>query len=378
MSKPHSVSGPEIDQSLTKGKEVPYILHEGRRCTLVPHADGWRYRCRAAGREMDIYLLGNLRGAKEALRARLEKGETGKRPAKDTDLETLLAVYATLPKRASAATARTNSTRLRAACRVGSKREPRKVMVSEVGPKFWERYQTAKQGGTLDLSTRRPENTAINHTVRGARDIFIKRLRPAFAERGIIIPTDAMECQLLPEMTLPKPAADDAAMLKAWAALKATDLAMWRTVGLARFAGLRKDEIASITRDWLLQVGDAVYVVMRDRPEEGYLHKTGKSYRALIIHPELAADLLACGTGPLIDVPGHRGKWFANSPQKWVKQFTGKALKPLHRLRGLYADEVASITEQAVLARAEGVKAAAEALGHGKNTKTTEKHYLGE
>lgn len=51
------------------------------------------------------------------------------------------------------------------------------------------------------------------------------------------------------------------------------------------------------------------------------------------------------------------------------------AKKPLHRLRGLYADEVARLTQDAVAARLAGVKAAASALGH-TNTATTERSYL--
>jgi hypothetical protein len=51
------------------------------------------------------------------------------------------------------------------------------------------------------------------------------------------------------------------------------------------------------------------------------------------------------------------------------------ARKPLHRLRGLYADEVAKITVDAVTARLAAIKAAQEALGH-TTSKTTEGHYL--
>ena len=53
----------------------------------------------------------------------------------------------------------------------------------------------------------------------------------------------------------------------------------------------------------------------------------------------------------------------------------GTAKKPLHRLRGLYADDVAKLTEDAVLARLEGIKEASRALGH-TTTKTTLNHYL--
>ena len=53
------------------------------------------------------------------------------------------------------------------------------------------------------------------------------------------------------------------------------------------------------------------------------------------------------------------------------------ARKPLHRLRGLYADELARLTADAVAARLAGVRAASESLGH-TTTATTERHYLSE
>jgi hypothetical protein len=47
----------------------------------------------------------------------------------------------------------------------------------------------------------------------------------------------------------------------------------------------------------------------------------------------------------------------------------------LHRLRGLYADQIKRETESAILARQAGIAAASAALGH-TTTDTTERHYL--
>ncbi len=58
-----------------------------------------------------------------------------------------------------------------------------------------------------------------------------------------------------------------------------------------------------------------------------------------------------------------------------MRRWTGDATKPLHRLRGLYADDVAKLTEAAVRARMEGIQAASAALGH-TSTATTVNHYL--
>lgn len=61
--------------------------------------------------------------------------------------------------------------------------------------------------------------------------------------------------------------------------------------------------------------------------------------------------------------------------QRWLKQHGITAHKPLHRLRGLYADDVARVTADAVAARLAGVSAAQAALGH-TSSDTTERHYL--
>ena len=70
-----------------------------------------------------------------------------------------------------------------------------------------------------------------------------------------------------------------------------------------------------------------------------------------------------------------RSRWFEREPQKWLHAHGVGALKPLHRLRGLYADNVATLTRDAIAARLAGVRAAQEALGHTSSA-TTEAHYL--
>jgi hypothetical protein len=366
------------DQSVTKEKDLPFISFDGRKCTLVEHADGWRYRCRAAGREADLYFPVSLTEAKKALRSRLEEGRTGKRPKKEQTLEDLAATYLALPKRASEESAQNHISRLRGICRSALGLELNKVPVSKLGLELWEAFQAKRQGGKLDLSTRRPENVAINAAIKSARKMFTKALLPRYKAAGYILPDDINAVTLLPEMDLPKPPAEDAKMIEAWMGLKDTNKPLWRAVGLARFAGLRRKEIQNSEKTWVIERKGGVYVELRDRAEDtGLVHtKTGKSYFALIISPELAADLLEAGDGYLVEIQGDRHTWFRSVPLDWLKPFTGKARKPLHRLRGLYADEVAAITEEAVRARAEGVKAAAVNLGHGKNTRTTEKHYL--
>jgi integrase len=97
-----------------------------------------------------------------------------------------------------------------------------------------------------------------------------------------------------------------------------------------------------------------------------------------VIEPELAAWLLERRTDAGFTIPDpeglDRGKWFETVPQKWLRTWV-KSGKPLHRLRGLYADHIARLTADAVAARLAGIKAAQNALGH-TTPDTTEGHYL--
>jgi hypothetical protein len=88
---------------------------------------------------------------------------------------------------------------------------------------------------------------------------------------------------------------------------------------------------------------------------------------------------------PLYSTPGaieknittNRTHWFQTYPQDWLRPFMGKERKPLHRLRGLYADEVFKVTEMARAAYLAGLEAARDALGH-TSTDTTRNSYLSD
>jgi hypothetical protein len=284
-------------------------------------------------------------------------------------------VYTALPKRSGAKASYNNLTRLRSIVRTVHGKPLARVPVSHIGPRLWADFMAKRQGGQLDLSTRRAENAAINAAVRCASSIFIPRLRPLYREAGIIIPDDAKVIQWLPEMRRPRPKADDAAMVKAWLALPRGPL-FW-TAGLARFAGLRREEISACRREWISEDETGVFVEMHDRPEYGWLTKTGEVYRARIMRPDFAAALLALPPGPIVEIGSQcsRSHWFEHKPQEWLKAFTGAARKPLHRLRGLYADDVKRTTEEAVKAHLAGIREASKNLGH-TNTATTERSYL--
>lgn len=188
---------------------------------------------------------------------------------------------------------------------------------------------------------------------------------------------------MLPEPYVPPSVVDDAELLKAWAALKETDHSLWLVIGLARFAGLRREEITHCRGGWIEEQNGVVSIALRDRPEEKWWTKTGKPYRAQVINAELAEWLIAVRDFEPLDklvVPDpasgfDRGRWFERAPQQWLHDNGVASLKPLHRLRGLYADHIARLTSDAVTARLAAVRAAQQNLGH-TSSETTEKHYL--
>lgn len=380
------------------------VMWKRKPYRLTPHQGGWRLRSRARGDELDWHFPQcSLTTAKREALERFESAKEEARPAASTaTLEDVVTAYEAMPKKAGVTSAYNNVTRLRSIVRTVHGKELDRIYVSMVGPKLWEAFMAEKQGGRLDLSMsgRKARNTAINAAVRQAAALFIPRLRPGYKERGIEIPADATVIQWLPTMRLPQPPAKEG-LIEAWQRLLTTNeregagnerqingkransngdsTALYWTVGLARFAGLRQQEISACHRHWIVRDTTGFYVQLQDRPEEGFTSKTGEPYRALIINPEFAEQLWQRGKGPIVTVPDGISNlhWFKFHPQKWLKPFTGAARMPLHRLRGLYADDVAKLTRDAVAAHLAGIQAASDALGH-TNTTTTKKSYLSD
>lgn len=348
------------------------VIHDGRKYPLVLSRGLWRIRSRSRTHPLDVSLgIADLRVAKrEALK--ILDGRAKARPSAVT-LEDLVSIYLATPKRTTDYAARVNVSRLRALVRVAKHAELAEVSISELGPDLWTGYQIERQGGRLDLTTRNPENVKINAAVRQARAIIAEKLHAAYRAAGVRLPTDALAVTWLPEpKRILKPSCDDPRMIEAWRDLPPGPLRL--AIGLARFAGLRRAEIEAMRTSWLLTEGQGTSIELCDRPDEGFYSKTGEAYAAPILDADFAAELQALPEGRVIDMPP---RWFKRTPQAWAKQWTGTAKKPLHRLRGLYADDLAAITRNAVLARLEGVKAAASALGH-TNDATTRNHYLSD
>lgn len=350
------------------------VIWQGRRYPVVKESTGtWRLRSRSRHHPVDFGTgTTDLSAAKRIAKDHLEGRAAGIAKRGEETLEAVVKVYEVMPKRCGERAVTDNVQRLRSIVRLAWGRELSQVRLSELSPKLWRDFMAAKLGGKLDLATRRPGNSAINAAVRSAASIFIPRLRPAYAEEGISIPEDAAVIQWLPVMHLPPALSDDDGLICWWESLPEA-LPEWFAVGLARFAGLRSAEIAACRPEWL--EGDSI--VLRDRPEEGFLTKTGKPYRALILRPELADAIRASEPGELIVQPSFhdRREWFERVLPRLVRPFSPDAKKPLHRLRGLYADHVARVTREAVAARLAGIREASAALGH-TTTATTINHYL--
>jgi hypothetical protein len=357
-----------------------HISFDGRKYPIVREASGtYRMRSRTKTHSIDIGLgTSDLREAKRVALTELETRKGKQKPRGSETLEDLTKLYLHIPKRCGDVAAGHNVGRLRKIVELTWNKTMDKVKIHEVGPKLWREFMAKKQGGKLDLASRKPEHAAINSAVKQAASIFIKALRPVYAEHGINIPEDATTIQWLQVSDMPKPAAKLTELDAAIRAEKANDLAMYFCTGLARWAGIRRSAIKGCARHWIFQDDKGrVRVAIHDRHEEGFSNKNNKAHSPIIIDEDFANDLLAVKDGMLIVNPDviDRDDWFERAPQNWLRPFTGKARKPLHRLRGLYADEVARITEDAVFARREAVKEASTNLGHTK-TGTTEKHYL--
>jgi integrase len=333
----------------------------------------WRLRSRSRHFTVDLGCgTSDLAAAKRIAKAHLDGRAKDQQTQGSETLEQVVKAYATMPKRCAERAATDNVQRLRSIVRLAWGRELAQVKLSDLSPKLWRDFMAEKMGGILDLATRRPGNAAINAAVRSAASIFIPRLRPAYAELGFTVPTDATVIQWLPVMQLPPAVSNDTALVTWWESLEAGS-PEWFAVGLARFAGLRSAEVAACRPEWL--EGDCIS--LRDRPEQGFLTKTGKPYRALVLRPELAEAIRALPHGVPVVQPAtaKREEWFERDLPRLVRPFSPSAKKPFHRLRGLYADHVARVTQDAVAARLAGVREASAALGH-TTTATTLNHYL--
>jgi integrase len=290
-------------------------------------------------------------------------------------------VYRRMPKRASEVAVGLNIARLRKIVELAWGRTLEQVTVQELEHgRLWEDYAAKRQGGRLDLSTRRHENRGINSALRCAVSMFHAGLDEGYRRAGIVADFDSIrKVQWVPEIKakVPQlPAGSEQALLDALPELRIQSHAMWRAVMLARFAGLRAREIRHIRREWLEKDESGVIrVIVRDRPEEGFWHKTGADYAAPILSQELADDLWYAHSGTLVSPDGDPDTFFKRTCNVWIRQFIPRPSKGLHRLRALYLDHMRSAMASQIIADRAGIEAAQQAAGH-TSSRTTTRHYL--
>lgn len=359
------------------------LIFDGRKYSLTFEAGAYRLRCRSKTRPVD-YRTGqhNLSDAKRVAREWLERHANSpvhSRKGGGT-LEAVVALYKTLPKRAADRSALINISRLRGICRVALGKELKDVTCREVHHELWEKYQRAalaKHGRAFNYSTRYRENVPINSALNAARSLFTRPLIAKYRNAGLDVREDAALCTRLPQPYVVPTKVDDAELCRLIAALPRD--ALWLTLSIARYGGLRCEEIAAMRGKWIEEKNGMAAIWLCDRPEDGWWTKTGKKpYHALIIEAELSEHLLKNRDADyVVDPGGDRHLFFKREPQSWLKRHGVTARKPLHRLRGLYADHLARLTENAITARLAGVEAARKALGH-TDSKMTEKHYLSQ
>jgi integrase len=259
-------------------------------------------------------------------------------------------------------------------------KELKNVPIAALSAKLWSEYQRLRleqAGLPLDYSRRVTEAHSLNSAIRQAMSLVSRTSKVAYASHGIVLPSDAITVMQLPEPILTKTAANDEALVTAWRPLRDVDRPLWLALGLARFAGMRRDEIVNCRGKWIVTHEGVVSVELRDRPEDRYQTKTGRPYFAPILDAELASVLSSIEPEQFVVAPEgvSRTNWFIMTPQKWCRPYVSDVQKPLHRLRGLYAVDLRIRTRDAVAAALAGTKAASAALGH-TSTEMTERHYL--
>jgi integrase len=368
-----------IAHSVPTGKKNTreVVNFEGVNYPLVlEHGKGWRLRSRSIHRRVDFFTgTTNKATARKLAREHLETLKSGKPLPTTKTLADVVECYRSMAKRAGAVTEKLNVRMLTHVVRTVTGRELRMVHLHEIGPEMWSKYQAMRQGmNRVDLATRRTCHISINSALRAAVSIFIPKLRPQYARAGLDIPADACSVQWLQQPRHNPGTFPEDVMEAAWALL--ADRPLWFALALARFAGLRKEEITACRGKWLVQHEGVWCIELRDRQKDGFFTKTGAHYFAMITHPALIEAMQSVPSEELAvsSALKNRTNWLDRAPQRWLRQFMDDDIsKPLHRLRAAY---LTSIRRDALIRmQGQAVKEAASAGGH-TSTNTTSRHYL--
>jgi integrase len=314
--------------------------------------------------------------------------------------ETLVGLYAAALKKANGNTTKLNIKRFRMICRVVFGKELKDVQTKDITPTFWEAYQRAvfaKHGIPFELCNRHRFSIGLNGVMRCARSMFQSQFADIYRKAGLAIAANAAQFVQLPEPILAPRRMDDTELVAAWRELKQTNFAMYLAIGLGRFAGMRLNEVANCRFKWIdCSDPSDIGVDLQDwmEPENPKVHqyksKTGAVYRAMVSDPEFAADLmnLAQDRSPEAFVipteelrkfnpvltQAARNRWFERQPQAWCHEHGITELKPFHKLRALYVDQLVKQQRHLFMAREAGLRFAQSQVGHAHSS-ITETHY---
>lgn len=249
-----------------------------------------------------------------------------------------------------------------------------KLPASVLTGELREEYFRAAQGRRLDWNEPQEGNVSINSTLAQGCDVFSKNSL-YHKLKGLQLPDleGFLKGPWLPE----EDSKPDPLSVEAWEAMMAAVPALDRThpeLGLVnamlRQTGLRSSYVEAARGTWLERHEGRTFLVVRNRPEEGFRKKRGTRDQQVPISEGLAARL-AGRQGFLVLPEGTaagRNELVSKQHNGWLKGIIGgqgERGQGNHRLR----DTVAS-----VLWSTDCPTAAQEALGHS-SVDTTAKHY---
>jgi integrase len=249
-----------------------------------------------------------------------------------------------------------------------------KLPASVLTGELREQYFRAAQGGALDWNEPQEGNVSINSTLAQGCDVFSKNAI-YHKLKGLQLPAldGFLKGPWLPEEdSKPEPltVGQWEAMMEAVPALDRTQPELGLVNALLRQTGLRSSYVEAARGSWMEAHEGRTFMVIRNRPEEGFRKKRGTRDQQIPIGPGLAARL-AGRTGYLVLPEGTaaaRQELVSKQHNSWLKALiggVGERGQGNHRLR----DTVAS-----VLWSVDCPTAAQEALGHS-SVDTTAKHY---
>lgn len=253
-----------------------------------------------------------------------------------------------------------------------------------VGPvDAFAQVRAMKPQPALDWETAASWNTTIRSNIGRLKSIFGPESREKY------IHTLADE---LPDMTalrefsmaLPKPDNRDAmsqeqflAMVEALTGLRTHDVRMWLMIRMAMATGLRSVELQAIRRDWLEVDGSGqVLLVVKQRAESKLKDRKSKQVREIPLPADVVEEItkLLADSKPADSIYGLETQAMVDALYRRVNAWLragGYVSESSDQV--LYV--VGRKTRATAQARAHGLQAAADALGHATNS-TTAAYYV--